>query len=259
MTIIELNKKLYPIPTSWNELSRKQLLGVTDVLYSYNDVDTTLLRLLKILTGMGWLRFFLTPAADKMEFFYLCYFLVNENGPTKNIITVHRDLHGPADDFNNITGDEFIFSEDHYFSFVNSEHKHVPALDQLVAILYRQAKPGYDLKKNPDGDARQIFNENICSYYAGTVIRDWKLNVKLAIFHWYQACREKMIAENPDVFAGGSGDPAKYGLLSVMRTIAETGIHGDFEKVQKMYVKMWMMELNEKVEEAKRIEESYKK
>ena len=82
------------------------------------------------------------------------------------------------------------------------------------------------------------------------------MNVKLAIFHWYQACRQKMISENPDVFTGGSGEVAKYGLLSVMRTIAESGIHGDFDKVQKMYVKMWMMELNEKIDEAKKIEKS---
>jgi hypothetical protein len=52
---------------------------------------------------------------------------------------------------------------------------------------------------------------------------------------------------------------AKYGLINVMRTIAESGIHGDFDKVQKMYVKMWMMELNEKIDEAKKVEESYKK
>jgi hypothetical protein len=43
-----------------------------------------------------------------------------------------------------------------------------------------------------------------------------------------------------------------------MRTIAEGGIHGDFEKVSGMYVKMWMVELNEKIEEAKRIEQSVK-
>jgi len=259
MTIIELNKRLYTIPTSWDEISRKQLLQVIDVLHSTADVDSSLVQLFRILANMSWFRFFSTKAEDMADFFYLCYFLVKENGPVKNIIDKHDGFYGPADDFNNITGDEFVFSEDQYFAFVNSEHKDVNALNELVAILYRPGKSDYDYKLNPDGDGRLPFNQNISSYFAKNRMKEWPMNVKLAIFHWYQACREKMIAENPDVFTGGSGEVAKYGLLSVMRTIAESGIHGDFDKVQKMYVKMWMMELNEKIEEGKRIEESYKK
>ncbi len=61
-----------------------------------------------------------------------------------------------------------------------------------------------------------------------------------------------MIEQNPDIFSGGINEAAKYGLISVMRVIAEGGIHGTFEQVQKMYVKMWMVELNEKYEESKR-------
>jgi|SRR5688572_18989500 len=258
MTIIELNKRFYTVPTDWGELSRRQLLLVMDVLYSNNDVDTILLRLLKILTGISWLRFFLAPIEEKQEFFYLCFFLVNESGPTKNIIKKYGDLYGPDDEFNNITGDEFVFSEDQYLRFVNSGHKDTDALNHLVAILYRDGRHGYDHKVNPMGDGRMPFNQNICSFSATKVISKLPLNFKLYVFHWYHTCRQQMIADNPDVFTGGSAE-AKYGLLSVMRTIAETGIHGDFDKVQKMYVKMWMMELNEKIEEAKRIEKSYKK
>lgn len=253
MTIIELNKRYYTIPTSWDELSKKQLLRCIDVLHSDVDVDSTMLQLLRILTGISWVRFLLAPMEEKVEFFYLCYFLMIDSGPIVNIIKHHKKFLGPADDFNNITGDEFIFTEDHYLKFVNSEHKDITALNELVAILYRPAKRDYDLDINPDGDGRQSFNQNICSFFGKTRIKKWKLGVKLAIFHWYLACREKMISENQDIFTGGNNEPAKYGLLSVMRTIAETGIHGDFEKVQKMYVKMWMMELNEKMEEGKKV------
>ena len=203
---------------------------------------------------MSWLRFFLTPNAEKAEFFYLCFFLVNENGPVKNIIKEYNGLYGPDDDFNNITGDEFVFSEDHYFAFINSKHQDEAALNNLVAILYRDPKENYDRKINRDGDVRVVFNQNMSIHNSKFKISNLKLNARLAIFQWYHACRQKMIDDNPDVFTGGSGEAAKYGLLSVMRTIAESGIHGDFDKVQKMYVKMWMMELNEKIEESKRTE-----
>lgn len=253
MTIVELNRRLYTIPTSWDELSKKQLLGAVSILYHNGEVNATLLQLFRILSGMSWLRFFLTKAVDMMEYFYLCYFLINETGPTKNLIKEYKGYRGPADHFNNLTGAEFIFSEDFYFSFVNSEHKDDTALNELVAILYRPGKRDYNFKIDAAGDGREPYNQNIASYLAKHRISKWDRNVRLAIFHWYQACREKMIKGNPKVFTGKKGEPAKYGLLSVMRTIAETGIHGDFEKVQKMHVKMWMMELNEKIEEAKRM------
>lgn len=255
MTIVELNRRLYTIPTAWDELSRKQLLGVISILYRNGELNTTLLQLFRILSGMNWLRFFLTKASDMMDFFYLVFFLVNETGPTKNIIKEHKGFHGPADDFNNLTGAEFIFSEDFYFAFVASEHKDDNALNELVAILYRPGKRNYDYKINPAGDTRQPYNQNISSFFAKARIKKWNRDLKLCIFHWYQACREKMLKGIPK---GKSTEPAKYGLLSVMRTIAETGIHGDFEKVQQMYVKMWVMELNEKMAEAERIEKSNK-
>lgn len=254
MTIIEVNKKLYTIPTKWDELSQQQLLQVMDILYSNNDINSTLLHLFRILTNMSWFRFFSTRPIDMEEYFYLCYFLVNETGPTKNIIKEYKGLYGPDDDFNNITGDEFVFSEDHYLAFVNSKHEDMNALNNLVAILYRDSKISYDRKINKDGDVRVPFNQNECAHNSKSKIQNLKLSFRLAVFHWYQACREKMVADNPDIFTGSSNDAAKYGLLSIMRTIAETGIHGDFDKVQKMYVKMWMMELNEKIEESKRIE-----
>jgi hypothetical protein len=259
MTIIELNKRIYTVPTKWDELSSRQMMRAVAVLYGNQDVNTTLLLLFKILTGMSWLRFFLTKAEDKEEFFYLCFFLVNETGPVKNVIKEYRGLYGPDDDFNNITGDEFVFSEDHYFAFINSEHTDLDALNNLVSILYRKPKPNYDRDINPDGDAREPFNQNVSAYSAKHSIKHLPLNFKLSVFHWYHACRHKMIADNPDVFHGAGGDPAKYGLISIMRTIAESGTYGDFDKVQKMYVKMWMMELNEKIEEGKRIEKSIKK
>ena len=256
MTIIELNKRLYTVPTTWDELSRKQLLEVSDVLYVCRDNvdDGSYLKLFKIITGMSWFRFFSTRPIDMEDFLYLTFFLVTGDGPVKNIIKEYDVLVGPDDDFNNISGDEFVFSEDFYFAFINSKYEDLDALNNLVAILYRHPKKNYDRKIDPDGDLRQPFNQNICLHNAKHIVKYLPISFRLAVFHWYNACRIKMISENPDVFTGAGGEAPKYGLLSMMRTIAESGIHGDFDKVQKMYVKMWMMELNEKIEEAKRIE-----
>lgn len=213
---------------------------------------------------MSWYRFFKAPMIDKAAFLDVTYFLVNENTLTKQLIPGYNGLCGPADDFNNITGEEFIFSEDFYFrSYTKAPDQafrvmNESVLNDLVAVLYRKKKPGYDTRLNADGDPRQPFNQNICAYNSIAIISKWPFAAKLAVFTWYEACRQQMIEGNPDIFSGGEAEPAKYGLISVMRVIAEGGIHGTFENVQKMYVKMWMVELNEKADEIKRIDKAMK-
>jgi hypothetical protein len=262
MKQIELNKKTYHIPSAWNELSQKQLLKLMDILYSNQDAGSALLQIFRILTCMTQFTFFSTRVKDMEDFLYLCEFLLEKNTLTKNLIPIHEGFAGPKDDFGNLTGLEFVCSEDYYFRAFTKDHPDaqremsIEMLNEFVAVLYRPIKDNYNIKIDPDGDIRSPFNENICHYHAVGQIRYWPLQVKLAIFTWYEGCRQKMIEENPDVFDGGSGEPAKYGLLSVMRTIAETGIHGDFDKVQKMFVKMWMIELNEKAEEVKQLKKA---
>ena len=257
MKTVEINKRIYLVPETWNELTGKQLIRVMEILYSDQPADMALLQLFRIVTGMSWFRFFMCPLDQKAEFLDLAYFLINESNLTRNVLTNFDNLYGPDDDFNNITGEEFVFSEDYYFkSFsISDEHTarviHEEWLNRLVAVLYRQKKRGYDLARNEDGDPRRPFNQNICEYNAKHIVSKWPKAVKLAIFTWYEACRKQLIESNPDIFSGG-GEQAKYGLISVMRVIAEGGIHGTFEQVQKMYVKMWMVELNEKYEESKR-------
>lgn len=262
MKLIELNKKLYLVPETWNELTGRQLLQVIEVLYGGYEGNAAQLKLLKIITGMSWWRFVRASMAEKSEFLYLTHFLVNGSVLTKQLLPVYKGFYGPDDDFNNITGVEFVFSEDAYFKCFTQTTPDEPrimqedGLDALVAFLYRKKKRGYDIDLNRDGDPREEFNENISAYNKKKFISKWPASAKLAIFTWYEACRTSMIQGNADIFTGGSGEPAKHGLVSVMRVIAEGGIHGTFEQVQKMYVKMWMVELNEKMEEAKRSEKN---
>ena len=227
------------------------------VLYGGEPANVALLKLLRILTGMSWYRFFCCPLDQKAEFLHLSEFLLAGNTLTKNLLPEFDNFFGPADDFNNITGEEFVFSEHHYFkafSFPEDGPRliHEEGLNQLVAVLYRPKKQKYDIYRNPDGDPRQPFNQHLCAYNTRHIISRWPAEVKMAVFQWYECCRQQMIEENPDIFSGGSGEEARYGLISVMRVIAEGGIHGTFDQVQKMFVKMWMVELNEKYLEAKR-------
>lgn len=257
MTLATIHNKIYFVPTSWNELTGAQLVKIMRLLHQEMDITEGRLQLLRVITGMSWWRFVLADPEVLSQFLYLTDFLVEKNTLTKQLLPKYRGYYGPSSNFENLRMGEFVLCEHLYFS-----HKDSPAnpslVNELVAILYREAKEGYDFRRNPDGDARIVFNEFISQYSAHKKISKWPEEVKRAIVYWYEACREKMISDFPDVFAGGSGEPAKYGLISVMRSVAEKGIHGNFESVEQKYVRLIMVELDEMLREAKQQLESIK-
>lgn len=269
MKAIEINSRQYSVPECWNELSKKQLLQVIELLYQKNySPEKTVLKLIKILTGMSWWAFVWAPITSKIgkrektgleEYLYLTEFLLTENCLTNQLLPEYGGFAGPADDMINLIMDEFVFSESYYNRWAENR-KDTGLLDNFIAILYRPQRRFYNKKKNSKGDVRTSFNEDLCKYYAGKDIKGWPLTVKLAIVHFYEACRQKWVEDNPEVFNGGGGDPAQYGLLSVMRGVAKSGIHGStLEEVGGKHVNAILMELNEMVAEAREQEKALKK
>jgi hypothetical protein len=260
LTIVCINKRYYTVPTEWNELSQKQLLQVMECLFikQYTG-EQIVLQLLKILTGMSPFRFFSTRVHDLEEFFYLALFILQEDKAlTKQILHVWDGLHGPSDELGNLVMAELVFADAHFMAWAEDK-ENMELLDQLVAVLYRPVKPGYDLDKDPDGDPREEFNSNLCSWRAVHVIKRWPISVKLAIVTYYAACRWQMVENNDEVFGGDGGDPAKYGLVSVIRQVAKNSVLGDFNKVEKQLVSLVLIELNESIAEAKAQEKAMKR
>lgn len=259
MTIIQIKSRYVAIPTEWNELSRRQLIQVMECLFlrEYN-MEQGKLKLLKILTGMSWWQFFRCQPEDFEEYLYLADFLLQERtGLTKQLIPEWRGLYGPCDNMSNLIMQEMTFADLHFMKWAENRSD-LSALDKLVATLYRPAKPGYDFLRDPDGDSREEFNPNVCDWRAEHFISKWELPVKLAIAWWYDACRWQIVDNNDEVF-GGTGEPSKYGLVSMMMSVAEDGVLGTFNDVEKQYVTIVLMKINESIANAKRQEAAMKK
>lgn len=255
MIIVELNKKWYNIPTTWNELTGKQLVKLLSIFNGSHTLLVAQVQLFKILTGIRWFKLWWLGPLEIEDKLYLVDWVLQHNTLTKNLLPVLRGYHGPADNLSNLQVCEFIFTEQYYQQF--KEEGNQQHLNMLLAILYRPAKPGYNKHRNEDGDIREVYNDNITPLYARKVAR-WPSMVKEAILFWYEGCRTNLVNNNPDVFGGTGGEVAKYGLWSVMRGVAEKAIHGNINQVEKMYVHVFMMELNELVAEADRIKAAYK-
>lgn len=265
MKTILINKRFYEVPEKWEELSQKQLLRVMDTLFLKGyTAEQMLLRLLQVLTGMSTFRFFKCAIEDLEDFLYVSMFLLSPDMVfTKNLIPFYKHSHtkfyGPEDFLDNLRMKEFALTENYYLKWFDSNKEDIEALNELIAILYRPAPAKYDFRKNPNGDFRERFNQPTSSYYARTYVASWPMNVKLVIATWYNGCRLHMVKVNKDVFEGGSEDPLRYGLVSVMLSVAETHVFGDFEKVEDQYVNITMMHLNETVDKGKRLEKLYGK
>lgn len=255
MTTIEIKGKYFTIPTEWNELSPQQLFSVCRIMYAQNSWNYGTMLLLKVLTGMPTAMWNCLKPSDISEFLYIPADLVNKTRLTKQLVPLQtvcdwivtsKTFAGPADDFDNLIMSEFVFSEDYFFKYKENEQD-IESLDRLCAVLFRPIKKNYDIELNADGDAREPFNHNKCLYNARQIIHKWDGGIKLAILTWYEHSRLNLVDQFKPVFEAGEsvGSPAAYGLLTMMRNVAQTGTHGTLDKVENLFLKMVMIELHE--------------
>ncbi len=261
MTIIEINKKLWPFPEKWDELSPGQCIAVMQVLCCGYNTAQARLQFIRILSGCGWWHYIRQSSRrggmQKIEEqLYLCDFLFAHPQRTINPLPVYDYLIGPDDDFNNLLMGEFAYAQDYYEKYQENSQD-MEALNSLCATLYRPAmrmetKYGAAGAFIPD-DFRQPFTEAGMKFRKKQVAK-WPFHIRELIFFWYSGCLKKLTADNADVFSGGDGEPALHGIVSIMRNVAKEGTYGDFNKVEQLYVKMLMVELRESKAEAAKMD-----
>ncbi len=268
MTIVEIGNKLYPVPQKWEELSFQQLADVLPVLYSDKELDQGRLQILKVITGITWFRLKVAGAADYQDKLYLVDWMLQENTLTKNLLPLYRNrwgygpnYYGPADDFNNLLISEFIFTEQYYHQYRYEDatpSANVDALNKLVAVLYRPGKKGYDRHRNPDGDIREPFNDNLIPYQS-RLVAAWPFEFKQAIGFWYEGCRNQLLKDFPKVFGGSGGGESVYGLWDILFNIAEKNVMGDMHMVEGQLLKTVLMVITKTIHDAEQLEKMYKK
>lgn len=244
MISIELDNNTYQVPETWNELTGRQLVAIMMALDMDESVVQIRLTLFCILAKIRRHQLRRMDAEAIMERLYLADWILYINTLTKNVLPRVAGFRGPGDDFENLQMCEFVYSED-FFMRWKEEENHTDLLNNLVAVLYRTKKKKYNEQINADGDARRPFNEYESAYHARRSIAKWPLARKLAIAHWYDGCRNKLVQDFPTVFGGTGGNAAKYGLVSIIRNVAAKGVHGNFKAVENTPVRLILMELDE--------------
>lgn len=259
------SNKRYDLPESWNELTGKQLVQLVALVHKGVTEDVALLEALRILWKKSRLSFYGFMQLWRPSFWNdlkqralkeVIWVFESEKVLTDQLLPKYRGLYGPAGEFSNLRMIEFHACEVYYHRFVHD--KDDVWLNRLVAVLYRPGKKKYNKKLDADGDIREPFSEYISTYYADKVAK-WPAAVKQAILMWYDGNRQMLIRFNQDVFSGsGVKSNIAEGMYGVIRSIAQSGIHGDFEKVSDMNVHKAVMEMRKSIEEFREQERQLK-
>jgi hypothetical protein len=254
---IYYNKTRIRVPESWNQLTRKQLVRLTDLLHKGLHEDVVALEALRILWSKTKLQFYGLMRLWKPKVWddlkvralaHITWIFEKEVVLTEQLIPKYKGLYGPAAEFNNLKMIEFHACEVYYHRYISD--KDIVWLNRLVAVLYRPGKKKYNKKLDKDGDIREPFSEYISAYYADRCAK-WSEAVKQSILTWYDGNRQMLIKFNQDVFSGKSDSKSNIadGMYGVIRAIAQSGIHGDFDKVSEMNVHKAVMEMRKSIEE----------
>jgi hypothetical protein len=262
--VVYHKRRSFFLPESFNELSGRQLIGLAPLLYFESDELESRVKALRVLSGLGGIRWRLLRSDIIERALPFVEWLFDAPILTEQIFPCYKGFYGPASGFDNMKMKEFHMSEIYYRELINQdtdETKAAAALNNLVAVLYRKGKKGYDKKRDPSGDIRVEFNHNETAFYAKQVAR-FPMPVRQAIFLWYDGCRKELIDNNPKVFK----EPSKHsfesefdtGLYGIMRSLAGEKL-GTVEYIQNMYVHTAMLEIGLIKEEEAYVEQQLKK
>lgn len=234
----------YSLPETWNELSRKQLLHVSNLIFSKSRFYVTAMKITKHLSQIPFIAFNWISDQDKVflakQFPWLIDFdqkliPVNKIALTDQLIPEYRNYYGPAKNFDDLTVDEFHFADKLFIRYLQTRKP--DDLNLFVSVLYRRKIHGH----------RVHFNNKTIEIRAAR-IAGWSSKVKLAIFLWYYGCKNEFIKNNPDLFPP-SAESHPLGFYAVISNLSPK--FGTIESTRKTRLKDFALEWKKAVHDAK--------
>ena len=247
------------IPSEWNELSREQLLFVCTKLNAYQTADDALKAELKSAIAFHFINL---PIAERTEYVAeqlrtlllpAIDFLFEPSQLTKQLlprIKIRKHisaifLYAPADNFNNLTFEEFDDAE-FWLEQMKAENKTEEALNMFCAILYRE-------HKETKGDTRAPYsahdNEARAKWFA------WcEPEVRLAILLWYTGCRAQLVNNFEDLFNAAPAENSTPGGWTIIAHSLAGPVLGTIDDVLKRPVRQVFTEMQRLFKNAKELE-----
>lgn len=217
MHTLHIHERPYPLPSRWDELSRRQLLTLAWLIETGREsVEMAKLMFLVLTQSLPWWH------RMQVRFFYLFRATVDERADMLRLCASFSEsraftaqkikkiggktvLFGPDSALSNFTLWEYIRAEQAFLQYMQSDsngtakarHTSSVHLDRLIAIMYRPARRDYDPDRHDD-----IRVPLVDSAVSGRMsrIRSLDRRTKIAILMWFDGCRSHIIRMFPLIF-----------------------------------------------------------
>lgn len=253
------------MPEGWAEINPKQMALVADVLFADLTAEELDVFLVVILSGINK-KELRNCSAEVMHnnLIPLIEWAKKECTLTQQLFPVisnkwGADYYGPDSELDNLRLAEYDCAEKELHAWQNTITNNELEQDnnllyRFIACLYRKSKKNY---KPTDTDRREAFNQGAIQINAEKLKKLLPIGNALAIALWYRACKAKISELYAELFEGDDNNQEQSSIdnFPLMRMIAKSGIYGDFEKVEQMYLYTALTELSESLKEQQRIEE----
>ena len=213
------------MPSTWNELTKKQLLFVAGMFHKgLSIVDFKVTTLYEFLSVKS--KDFKRINAD--DGYYLCKtldFILDEVTLTKNMIpTLRRGIttfYGASDGLLYCTFGEFTWAHTRFEQYVKD--KSPSALNELVAILYRPKKFGWFIRRyfTESTDPRVRFKERTFKKRALKMAKVDPL-IKYCVFLFFSGCMNSLPKQFPNVYRQKEDSiESEHGWISLIISLAD--------------------------------------
>jgi hypothetical protein len=247
------------VANSWEELSRKQLLYISEyweawrllILNNESLLKAKSLLFMELIQGNNVFnrkkRIDLIAKLNNEDLYLLTQvsnFVFKSNDlikcPIKCISKMFTKLYPPHDKLGNIKAEEFAFADGFFVQYLDNGS--LDYLDLMIACLYRP------LDKH--NGSRVLFNKDKASKSL-SVVKKLTYAEKQVILIWYQASRKWMVENNKELFSSDNQNEAKNkGWLPVILALSGDKF-GTFEQTGQTDMHLIFMELKEMKERSK--------
>lgn len=245
--------KYIEIPSAWEELDKWQIAGLVKHIHNADNMHAhRLLTFLLLAATKDHIRHQAVIAGlseeDRYDVVNQMTWWVYQNPIyfTHNPFQKFKGYFGPGKDFKYLYFEEFIKAEKHYTAYAKDQKPE--DLDKLMSCIYRPKRWPID-KSNPlnSEDCRVLYSTNLQATMLEKVAK-WPLEMKMAIFFYYDSCLQLLVKTFPWAFTPGEKTGFKLRnespktLYHVARELAK-GI--ELEKVLMRPIIPVFFELNE--------------
>lgn len=231
MQNVLIGDRLFAIPSTYNETTPRQIRAIVRYSAAKMRADVRfflILLCLMDLPGRFWLRFRWFFKLDKAEamleildFKEEINLFLSSKTPFYSqkfpVLGRFWKLYGPGDALSGITFRQFRMAEEIGYRYRESESE--DDLNELLAVLYLREPYKKFEAKTPA--SRMLDLENDQAYKTQRIAR-LPLDLRQAIFLWYQGSRSVLIKQFPRIFLGKKADAQESESQATADAIAES-------------------------------------